>query len=60
MDLNELTKKFKTTCGNCKTQFTINYDDEETDMNPMSCPFCSYELDDEEDDIGEEDETRWD
>ena len=54
MELNELTKKFKTTCGNCKTEFTINYDDEETDMKPMSCPFCSYELDDEEDEIAEE------
>ena len=29
-------------------------------MKPMSCPFCSYEID-EEDDIGDEnEETSWD
>ena len=63
MDLNEVTKKFKTTCGNCKTKFTIKYDEEETDMKPMSCPFCSYEFDDEEEDgiiEGDEDESSWD
>lgn len=63
MDLNDDIKKFETTCGNCKTKFTIKYDDEETDMKPMSCPFCSYEFDDEEEDgiiEGDEDETSWD
>ena len=64
MDLNELTKKYKITCGNCKTKFTIKYDEEETDMRPMSCPFCSYEFDDDEGDESiegdENEETSWD
>jgi DNA-directed RNA polymerase subunit RPC12/RpoP len=56
----EITKNTRFSCGNCKVTYTIKYDEEETDMKPMSCPFCSYEID-EEDDIGDEnEETSWD
>ena len=58
---DEIVKSIRLSCGNCKVTYTIKYDEEETDMNPMSCPFCSYEIDEEEDDIGDEnEETSWD
>jgi hypothetical protein len=68
MNPNELTKRFKISCENCKTKFTIKYDEDNTDMKPMSCPFCSFEFDDEDadetvelnDNEGDEDETSWD
>tara|TARA_B100001996_G_C18439848_1_gene507963 strand:+ start:17 stop:208 length:192 start_codon:yes stop_codon:yes gene_type:complete len=50
MDLNELTKKYKIKCGNCEVSYTIKYDEESTDMKPMSCPFCSYEVDEDQED----------
>ena len=57
----EIIKNTRFSCGNCKVTYTIKYDEEETDMKPMSCPFCSYEIDEEEDDIGDEnEETSWD
>ena len=58
---DEIVKSISLSCGNCKVTYTIKYDEEETDMKPMSCPFCSYEIDEEEDDIGDEnEETSWD
>ena len=41
----EIIKNTRFSCGNCKVTYTIKYDEEETDMKPMSCPFCSYEID---------------
>ena len=61
MDIEE-PKKYGLKCDNCKVSYSIKYDKDETDMRPMSCPFCSYELDGDEDEIieGDEDETSWD
>ena len=58
----EIAKSIRFSCDNCKVSYTIKYDEDETDMKPESCPFCSYELDGEEDEIieGDEDETSWD
>ena len=54
MDLDDLTKKFKRHCANCNTMFSIIYDEDKTEQRVTVCPFCSYELDEEEDDIKEE------
>ena len=66
MDLDDLTKKYKRYCNNCNTRFSIVYDEDKTEQRVTVCPFCSYELEDEEeDDIKEEvneneDEPSWD
>jgi DNA-directed RNA polymerase subunit RPC12/RpoP len=32
-------------CGDCNSKFTINYDEESCDDDPIYCPFCgSYIL----------------
>ena len=57
MDLEEAVKKFKRHCANCNTKFSIIYDEDKTEQRVTVCPFCSYELDEldeEEDDIKEE------
>jgi DNA-directed RNA polymerase subunit RPC12/RpoP len=66
MDLEEAIKKYKRNCSNCNTKFSIIFDEDTTDQKVRVCPFCSYELDEEEeDDIKEEvneneNESSWD
>jgi len=38
-------------CSNCTTKYTIVWDEEEQDLQPFTCPFCGYEVDNEEDDV---------
>ena len=38
-------------CSNCNTKYSITWDEEKTDMEPWTCPFCGYEVDNEEDDV---------
>ncbi len=52
--------KIKKYCSNCRTKYTIDYNEDETDMEPLSCPFCSYEIDDNEiDEVESEEEDSW-
>ena len=59
---DEIVKNIRFSCDNCKVTYTIKYDEEDTDMKPMSCPFCSYEVeeDDENEIKDENEETSWD
>jgi DNA-directed RNA polymerase subunit RPC12/RpoP len=36
------------TCSNCTTKYTIVWDEEEQDLQPLTCPFCGYEVESEE------------
>lgn len=41
------------TCENCDSNFTINYDEENTETDPSFCPFCGemildYDFEDED------------
>ncbi len=58
----EIAKSIRFSCDNCKVSYTIKYDEDETDMKPESCPFCSYEVEEEdENEVGDEnEETSWD
>tara|TARA_B100000925_G_scaffold31528_1_gene20928 strand:+ start:382 stop:555 length:174 start_codon:yes stop_codon:yes gene_type:complete len=38
----------KKACSSCETKYTIKWDIEEQDLEPLTCPFCGYEVDDEE------------
>ena len=42
-------------CSNCTTKYTVEWDIEEQDLEPLTCPFCGFEVETEEDsDIPEE------
>jgi DNA-directed RNA polymerase subunit RPC12/RpoP len=36
-------------CSSCETKYTVAWDIEEQDLEPLTCPFCGYEVDNEED-----------
>jgi DNA-directed RNA polymerase subunit RPC12/RpoP len=46
-----MAEKRKKTCSSCETKYTIVWDIEEQDLEPLTCPFCGYEVTDEEDDV---------
>tara|TARA_X000001036_G_C20091719_1_gene567435 strand:- start:156 stop:329 length:174 start_codon:yes stop_codon:yes gene_type:complete len=52
--------KLKKNCSNCKSKYTVVYNDEEVELEPLSCPFCGYEIDDEIDETDEEIENEED
>jgi len=43
---NEKAKKH---CSSCETKYTVQWDIEEQDLEPLTCPFCGYEVEQEED-----------
>tara|TARA_B100001057_G_scaffold485067_1_gene564213 strand:+ start:367 stop:534 length:168 start_codon:yes stop_codon:yes gene_type:complete len=53
--------KDKKYCSNCRTKYTIIYNEDETEMEPLSCPFCSYEVDetDNVEEVESEEEDSW-
>ena len=46
-----MAEKRKKTCSSCETKYTIVWDIEEQDLEPLTCPFCGFEVSDEEDDV---------
>ena len=36
-------------CSSCETKYTVQWDIEEQDLEPLTCPFCGYEVEQEED-----------
>jgi Zn ribbon nucleic-acid-binding protein len=36
-------------CTSCETKYTVQWDIEEQDLEPLTCPFCGYEVEQEED-----------
>ena len=43
--------KVTKTCSNCETKYTVAWDSEEQELEPLTCPFCGYEVENEEDEI---------
>jgi len=43
--------KVTKTCSNCETKYTIAWDMEENELQPLTCPFCGYEVENEEDEV---------
>ena len=37
------------TCSNCQTKYTVAWDNEEQDLEPLTCPFCGIEVENDED-----------
>ena len=36
-------------CSNCDTKYTVEWNEEEQDLEPLTCPFCGFEVETEED-----------
>ena len=41
-------EKRQKTCSSCETKYTIVWDIAEQDLEPLTCPFCGYEVEDED------------
>ena len=46
-----MAEKRQKTCSSCETKYTVIWDIEEQDLEPLTCPFCGFEVTDEEDDV---------
>ena len=46
-----MAEKRKKTCSSCETKYTVVWDIEEQDLEPLTCPFCGFEVTDEDDDV---------
>ena len=46
-----MIEKRQKTCSSCETKYTVTWDIEEQDLEPLTCPFCGFEVTDEEDDV---------
>jgi len=35
-------------CSSCETKYTVSWDIDEQDLEPITCPFCGHEIEHEE------------
>ena len=42
-------EKAKKTCSNCETKYTIEWDIEVQDLEPLTCPVCGWEVEEIDD-----------
>ena len=60
MAIEKVTKA----CSSCETKYTVAWDIEEQDLEPLTCPFCGFEVEDEEENVEwvnehEEEDNNW-
>ena len=48
-----MIEKRQKTCSSCETKYTVEWDIEVQDLEPLTCPFCGYEVENEEDELEE-------
>ena len=41
-------EKVQKYCSNCDTKYSVEWNEEEQELEPLTCPFCGYEVEDEE------------
>ena len=34
-------------CSNCSTKYTVEWNEDEQDLEPLTCPFCGFEVEEE-------------
>jgi hydrogenase maturation factor HypF (carbamoyltransferase family) len=55
--------KITKTCSNCETKYNVTWDSEEHELQPLTCPFCGYEVENEEEEVEwvnkNEEEDNW-
>jgi len=44
-----MNHKVTKTCSSCETKYTVAWDIEEQDLEPLTCPFCGFEVENEQD-----------
>ena len=59
-----MAEKRKKTCSSCDTKYTIVWDIEGQDLEPLTCPFCGFEVENEEDEVewvnkDEDEDNNW-
>ena len=58
-----MNNKTTKTCSNCETKYTVAWDSEEQDLEPLTCPFCGFEVENEEDEVewvNKDEDDNWD
>jgi transcription initiation factor IIE alpha subunit len=45
-----MLEKRQKTCSSCETKYTVEWDIEVQDLEPLTCPFCGHEVEELEDD----------
>lgn len=49
-----MNTKLPKKCNDCRTKYIIVWDNEKTELDPITCPFCGHEIDDQPyDDLNE-------
>ena len=43
-----MNDKAKKHCSSCETKYTVIWNTEEQDLDPLTCPFCGFEVETEE------------
>ena len=44
-------------CSSCENKYTVTWDIEEQDLEPLTCPFCGFEVEEvQEEEIDEHEE----
>jgi DNA-directed RNA polymerase subunit RPC12/RpoP len=46
-----MIEKREKTCSSCETKYSVQWDIEVQDLEPLTCPFCGYEVEDEADEV---------
>ena len=44
-----MIEKRPKTCSSCETKYTVEWDIEVQDLEPLTCPFCGHEVEELED-----------
>ena len=51
-----MIEKRQKTCSSCETKYTVEWDIEVQDLEPLTCPFCGREVEELDED---EEDTVW-
>jgi len=51
-----MIEKRQKTCSSCETKYTVEWDTEVQDLEPLTCPFCGREVEELDED---EEDTIW-
>jgi len=51
-----MIEKRPKTCSSCETKYTVEWDTEVQDLEPLTCPFCGREVEELDED---EEDTVW-
>ena len=57
-----MIEKRNKTCSSCETKYTVEWDIEVQDLEPLTCPFCGHEVEELEDEeiwTNESEDDNW-